>query len=211
MPDEFEIMPNEYLRHRIRAFYHTEYIGHHQHGNPDYINTLKNTFANITDDKLKAAIQELRDVLSEDFPKILNELGVDKVTVCVVPRAKATYTPEQLLFKSTVRTVVNQLDGFFDGTDYIVRNKDTKTTHLQNAIEQGRMPKYDNSGDMPYPGITNDTCELSHHIIDRDILLVDDLYTRTVNIDEDAIQALLNHGAKSVVFYAVGCAVYRGC
>jgi hypothetical protein len=210
MPDEFKIMSND-LRHEIRAFYHTEYIGHQQSGNPDYINTLKNTFADIAYAKLKAAIQELRDVLLEDLPKILSELGIDKVTVCVVPRAKATYTPEQLLFKSTVRTVVNQLDGFCDGTDYIVRNKDTKTTHLQRAIEQGRMPNYDNSGDMPHPGITSDTCDLSHHIIDKDILLVDDLYTRTVNIDEDVIQALLNNGAKSVAFYAVGRTAYRGC
>jgi len=34
--------------------------------------------------------------------------------------------------------------------------------------------------------------------------LVDDLYTKGVNIDEDAIQALLDKGAKNVVFYSVG-------
>jgi len=40
-------------------------------------------------------------------------------------------------------------------------------------------------------------------------LLIDDLYTRTVNIDEDAIQALLDKGAHSVAFYAVGRTVYN--
>lgn len=36
------------------------------------------------------------------------------------------------------------------------------------------------------------------------ILLIDDIYTKTVNIDEDAIQALLNKGARQVFFYAIG-------
>lgn len=39
---------------------------------------------------------------------------------------------------------------------------------------------------------------------DKDILLIDDIYTKTINIDEDAIQALIESGAKSVTFYAVG-------
>lgn len=33
--------------------------------------------------------------------------------------------------------------------------------------------------------------------------MIDDIYTETVNIDEDAIQALLDNGAQAVVFYAV--------
>lgn len=36
------------------------------------------------------------------------------------------------------------------------------------------------------------------------VLLVDDIYTPNVNIDEDAINALLNAGAHTVAFYAVG-------
>ena len=43
----------------------------------------------------------------------------------------------------------------------------------------------------------------------KDILLIDDLYTRSVNIDEDAIQALLDNGANSVTFYSVGKTVSR--
>ena len=57
---------------------------------------------------------------------------------------------------------------------------------------------------MPYPGITSETCEISSHTRGKNILLIDDLYTKTVNIDEDAIQALFDNGAKNVYFYAVG-------
>jgi phosphoribosylpyrophosphate synthetase len=57
---------------------------------------------------------------------------------------------------------------------------------------------------MPYPGITSDTCYISERVIGKNIILVDDLYTKTVNIDEDAIQALLDRGAESVTFYSLG-------
>jgi len=57
---------------------------------------------------------------------------------------------------------------------------------------------------MPYAGITQKTCTLNKNIKDKDILLIDDIYTADVNIDEDAIQALMDKGAKSVTFYAVG-------
>jgi predicted amidophosphoribosyltransferase len=57
---------------------------------------------------------------------------------------------------------------------------------------------------MPYPGITLDTCTISKNIQSCNILLIDDIYTGNVNIDEDMIQALLISGATSVFFYAVG-------
>ena len=57
---------------------------------------------------------------------------------------------------------------------------------------------------MPYPGITKDTCSISNEVKNKNILLIDDIYTNNINIDEDAIQALLDKGAKSVIFYSVG-------
>jgi predicted amidophosphoribosyltransferase len=62
---------------------------------------------------------------------------------------------------------------------------------------------------LPYPGITKDTCTISDQVKGKNILLIDDLYTKTVNIDEDAIQALLDKEAKSVTFYSVGKTVSR--
>lgn len=199
----FVIKENKFLMRDIQAFYHADYVGYGGQGNPDYI-TLKNTFNRCTESRLKGATQELSSVLHEDLPKILQILRLNSLTVCVVPRAKRNYQLNQLLFKSTVRLVINELSGFSDGTDFIIRHADTKTTHLQKAIEKGKIHDYDNNGDMPYPGITIATCNISIDVRSKDILLIDDLYTRTINIDEDAIQALLGNGANSVIFYAVG-------
>ncbi|MCB0541814.1 MAG: amidophosphoribosyltransferase, partial [Bacteroidetes bacterium] len=90
-----------------------------------------------------------------------------------------------------------QLPGFIDGSEYIKRVKDTKTTHRARSGHGG-------NGDMPYPSITLDTCSFSLNVKGKDILLIDDLYTNSVNIDEDAIQALFDKGANSVIFYSIG-------
>jgi phosphoribosylpyrophosphate synthetase len=50
---------------------------------------------------------------------------------------------------------------------------------------------------------------LSPEIAGKDILLVDDIYTPTCGIDEDAASALFEAGAQSVVFYAVGHTILR--
>lgn len=201
---DFTIQTNEYLRQNIRAFYHTDYVGYQNPGNPDYINTLKNTYNSISASMLNSAVQELSSVLLEDLPQVLRILQLNSLRVCVVPRAKTNYQPSQLLFKSTIRNVVNQLNSFSDGTDYIVRHTNTKTTHLPDKI-----PNYNNDGATPYLGITNDTCNISSNVMDKNVLLIDDIYTKTINIDEDAIQAMLDKGAHSVTFYAVGRTVHN--
>ena len=96
-----------------------------------------------------------------------------------------------------VKGCLTSLKDFVDGTDYIVRHTDTRTTHMDKS-------GYGGNGNLPYPGITKDTCTISDKIIGKDILLIDDLYTESINIDEDAIQALLDCGAKSVTFYSLG-------
>ena len=200
--NSFVIQSNQYLSRDVQAFYHTNYVGYQRLGNPNYINTLKNTYNSYTKSILDNAVQDLREVLLNDL-LLLNDLPqilqLIPLTVCVVPRAKTNYQPNQLLFKSTVRDVVNRINSFIDGIDYIVRHTNTKTTHLPI-----HTPNYNNDGAEPYPGITVETCNISSNVRDKDILLIDDVYTRTVNIDEDAIQALLDKGAHSVTFYAVG-------
>jgi hypothetical protein len=196
----FTIPSNGYLSQNVQAFYHTAYVGRGNPGNPNYLNTFKNTYNNVPLINLSAAAQTLEAVLREDLPQILAYLKLQSLTVCVVPRAKINLQQNQLLFRTTVQTVVlNQLKGFIDGTNYITRHTNTKTTHLQNPI-----PNYINNGAAPYPGITMATCNISNNVNGKDILLIDDIYTKTVNIDEDAIEALINNGAKVVAFYAVG-------
>lgn len=198
--NRFQIEKNEYLSRTTTAFFHTPYTRMGNPGNPDFLNDLKNTFNSFSEQKLQAAARQLRNVLDSDLPRVQRELGRQELTVCVVPRAKAesAYRPNQQLFLLTVRAAIKQIDGLVDGCEYIRRHTNTKTTHLRNPV-----PNYDNDGKPPYPGITRETCDISKRVVGCDILLVDDIYTPGVNIDEDAINALLDVGARLVSFYAV--------
>lgn len=197
----FQILANEYLARDTNAFYHLPYTGMGNPDNPQYLNDLKNTFNDFPQNTLLNAVQALRNVLDEDLPRIHRLLGIDLITICTVPRAKTeeSYRPTQQLFRSTVQTAANQNRGFFDGTTYIRRHTNTKTTHLRKPI-----PSYNNDGSEPYVGITVQTCNISPEVRGRDILLIDDIYTPGVNIDEDAINTLINRGAHTVTFYAIG-------
>lgn len=87
-----------------------------------------------------------------------------------------------------------------NGTLFISRHTHTRTTHLQ---------RYDTIGSMPYNGITADTCHISDEVSGRNIILVDDVYTKSVNVDEDVIQALFDKGAKSVCLYTIAKTVKK--
>lgn len=191
-----------FLGRDIQAYYHTDFFGYGRPNNPDYLNVLKNdNHQNWSVVQLRNAVNQLRVVLLEDLPQILHLRNLNSLTVCVIPRSKAQnyYRPDQLLLHATVLSVVNEIEGLENGVEYIHRIQNTRTTHLRRP-----MDGFVNDGLQPYAGITIDTCEFSEDIHGRDILLIDDIYTRTVNIDEDAIQALLNLGANSVTFYAIG-------
>lgn len=194
-----------FLHVPVAAFYHKDYHSannalRQQKGTVEnIITTLKNQFHDKPQSVLEGASNDLIAILKQDLPKILVRTGKGKLTVCVIPRSKAesTYSPNQLCFKRSVRKAVAMLNCFEDGGDFLVRHTDTRTTHMDRS-------GYGGSGDLPYPGITRDTCRISLEVRDKDILLIDDLYTETVNIDEDAIQTLLNHGANSVTLYCLG-------
>jgi len=195
----FTINANEYLSCDIRAFYHVDYVGFRRSGNPDFLNYLKNDYRNQDPQILRDSRAKLYDIIVKDLPAIQKEIKIYPLTVCVVPRAKEhnCYSENQLFFLSTISSAVNAMRGFYDGTRYIIRHTSTKTTHLgRNATNFSNYPS-------PYPGITKSTCYISEKVRGRDILLIDDIYTKTVNIDEDAIEALLSNGAKSVTFYAI--------
>lgn len=204
----FTIERNRYLTQNIQGFYHTDFGGVDLPNNPNYLYKLKNDpHHNWTDFRIQEAQQQLQRVLIVDFPDVQSQINKNPLTVCVVPRAKAdnNYNPNQLLFKATVRNTVNQLgNSFLDGTDYIVRHTNTKTTHLRRP-----MDGFVNDGSEPYSGISSDTCNFSRDINGKDILLIDDIYTKTVNIDEDIIQSLFNRGANTVSFYSIGRTIYN--
>lgn len=212
--NSFTIEKNNYLSRDIQGFYHTDYVGFRKQGNPDFINVLKNTYNSISTLMLNQAVSALKGVLVEDWDSLVWDISYP-LAISVVPRAKVNYSANQLLFKATVSSVIRQMnikwwggenseDSFIDGTNYILRHTDTRTTHLPLNTSN-----YNNDGDSPYPGITRATCTISNNVRDKNIILIDDIYTKTINIDEDAIQALLDNGAKSVIFYSVAKTVAR--
>lgn len=196
------------LQHDTDAFYHCAY---HGGGNwlidgtiENMICTLKNDRTPYPQTKLNSVANNLSRILLEDLHLILQERRFQTLRVCVIPRAKHEeyYADNQKLFRHIVQNTVNGFNGFEDGTHDIIRHTDTRTTHSNRSGNGGNGP-------MPYCGITRDTCNISNQVSGKNILLIDDLYTRSVGIDEDAIQALYDNGANNVIFYSVGKTVLR--
>jgi len=193
---------NQFLSRNVFGYFHADFHGASHPENPNFLYKFKNDpHHNWSQQQIRYAINDLNRVIGIDFPEIIKQVKVSTLTVCVVPRAKAEsfYRPDQLLFKATVGAYARSTPGFADGTNFIIRHTNTRTTHLRRPVEG-----FENDGEMPYPGIASDTCNFSGQIKWRDILLVDDIYTKTVNIDEDMVQALFDNEARSVVFYAIG-------
>lgn len=193
-----------FLKQSIDGYYHQDYTTFGTEGNPDFINYLKNQFNNTNVNTLKEGISDLITVLRQDLPLLCDKYSNTALTVCVIPRAKkeSDYSENQKLFKKAVSKIVDETDGLINGTSFITRHTNTRTTHMDRS-------GYGGDGDMPYVGITKATCTISSQVKGKDILLIDDIYTLGVNIDEDAIQALLDNGARNVYFYAVG-KTYKG-
>jgi hypothetical protein len=163
--------------------------------------TLKND-VNPFPSNLNNAGTVIYNVFRRDLMRIPR--GGNKMLVCMVPRAKkiTEYRPDQLNFRQMLNSALNNMSCFDNGVDCITRIVNTRTTHsrFSNQIDQGPSP---------HAGITLKTCQISERVKGRDILLVDDVYTPSINIDEDCIQALLDSGAKSVTFYAVAKTIKR--
>lgn len=195
----------QFLKNKITAFYHDDYhsgdgLLRNKRKTVEFVITqLKNQFGSTPLHVLQAAQEDLVAILQQDLSLILDQSGYRNLTICLIPRAKVegSYGANQRLFKTVISKFADDSQNFINGTNYIFRHTDTRTTHLDRS-------GYGGDGELPYPGITNDTCTISSEVRGKDILLIDDLYTKDVGIDEDAIQALLDHGANSVIFYSIG-------
>jgi phosphoribosylpyrophosphate synthetase len=203
---KFKIAPvAKYLDVAVQGYYHDSYhsgdneIRRRKGTVENIITMLKNSFGSEARVNLIAAKNTLKNILTRDLNDIAKLSGNQSLTVCVIPRAKklSAYNSDQLLFKTAVSESLKGSNQLQDGTDFIKRHTNTRTTHLNKSGNGG-------DGKLPYPGITLETCFISSNVYGKDIILVDDLYTKTVNIDEDAIQALLTRGARSVIFYSLG-------
>lgn len=194
-----------YLNGGVQGYFHDWYYSMDDERNAHikFINFLKNDFLTFTS-LVPSSERKLTQVLVEDLREIVAVHG--QLTVCGIPRSKreGTYPASKMGLKRGIRAAVVQVAGLEDGLDYIVRYKDTCTTHWARYNRGGEGP-------MPYPGITWDTCRISTEVAGKDVLLIDDIYTPNCGIDEDAIQTLLDAGANSVIFYAIGYTARKSC
>lgn len=201
---EYYIEENEFLKKKVKAYYCQDYIGFEKNGNPDFINFLKNDFGSEEKSKILSA---KRHLVENFYDLVLNVVCRENIDiVCIVPRSKAisSYEKSQLQFLGGILQIVQKINCDVevkawtkDDSIYIIRHTDTKTTHLSKSRHGG------GTGEMPYPGITKDTCNISPEIKGKKILLIDDIYTKTINIDEDCIQALYDYGAKDVILFTI--------
>lgn len=210
----FKVKKNIFLDKDIYAYCHTDYYNYHYPNNPDFIVELKNTFNNKSDSILLNSTKQLYIILSVDIPNFIAtlrstipSLNQNKYfTICTVPRSKKEdfYSSKQLLFRQTVSNFARSIEGLIDGTSFIIRHTNTKTTHIRKF-----NPFFNNDGELPRRGLAKDTCYFSNELIGQDIILIDDVYTESVGVDEDMIQALLDKGAENVFFYAIGKTVSK--
>lgn len=188
----------------VDGFFHDEYYGMSSPNNRiRFVNVLKNDYQNASPDEIRFAEEILADAIRHDLARITRHYG--PMTLVGVPRSKreASYPQSKMGLKRALRLAASENPQLSDGLDFIVRQRDTLCTH-QGYWGRGGY------GEGPRPGLIEDTCVLSPRIEGRDILLVDDIYTPGCGIDEDAICAVLNAGARSVVFFAIGYTVSRG-
>lgn len=202
-----EIPENPYLSAPAICYYHAPYSTWRS---PDfchkYILDLKNDKRNQNKLTLQNAMRTLVAILLEEIPQIVARTGA--TTLVTIPRSKAenTYSPDRLLFKETVSQVVRSLNKrghqppLEDGTSYLIRHTNTKTTHYLHR----KYPELAGDGPSPHPGITAETCHIDPKVAGKKILLIDDIYTPGVGIDDDAIQTLRDAGAHAVTLYALG-------
>ena len=194
---KFTITSNYYLQNDITGYFNCNYIGYQKHGNPDFINRLKNMSTQYSELDLVMDFIQVFENAYQDIKSIIFDTKLSDCAIAVIPRSKAEqhYKQSQLLFRKAISCVADKLN-CKNATDALKRVKDTKTTH------SWRMEH--NLGPMPYKGITKDTCHIDKSKIkDKNIVLVDDIYTKNVNIAEDCIQTLLDCGAKSVILYVI--------
>lgn len=91
----------------------------------------------------------------------------EQILVCRAPRSKTYFKESQLYFQKAISEAIeianHSLNNkFVDGIDCIERIKDVATTHLS---------RYQREGDMPYRGITKDSCDISYEVANQTILL----------------------------------------
>lgn len=201
------------LKQDTLAFYHDDY----RSGRYIQPLTIENMIVTIKNNgfynspEIGPVCPLVESIIRKDLIDLINRntFNALPVRVCVIPRSKVDnyyykgcYEGDPTLLRRIVSNAIKEIQEYEDGTFDICRHTNTRTTHSNKNGFGG-------DGELPYCGITKDTCFINEQIVGKEILLIDDLYTKTVGIDEDAIQALYDNGAKKVIFYSLGRTIYK--
>lgn len=206
-----------------RAYFNYEYLLLGAEGHPYFINAIKNDDA-LSEFSYKCprpiTIEEaylcVRECLKYSLPLIISEREFEQPPMlCYVPRSfkEEYYFENQLGFKRAIRDVANNemLHEVIDGTDCIKRIKNMLPSHRRTTgggrykVESGfGYPPLSPTVSYRTPNFMEQSCSVSSDVSGKDIILVDDIYTTGVGIDEQAIILLLEKGVKSVILYTIG-------
>ena len=201
----YDITPNDFLTTEICGYSHDFYIPMKLGGGKTskLILTIKNSFGDAAHNEIEAAKTEISKVIKFDLDKIIKRHQFEKPIAIVVPRSKPDnyWNNTQLQFRPAVAAGILQSNLIIDGTQYLTRCAATQTTHIAH------LNNTQNTGEPPYPGITKDTCRLNENIVNKNVILIDDIYTVGVGVDEDCVQFLLDNGAASVILYTLGITI----
>ena len=192
-----------FLGSDVDLYFHDHYYGFSSSENSlKYVNYLKNDRRDY-DAIIAKCEDKAAAVLAGDLSELVQMYG--QLTVCGIPRSKRedSYHPLKMGLKRAIRKAAGMCPGLSDGVDYIVRHTNTLCTHRSYW-------GYGGDGEGPRRGLMRDTCHISPDVAGKNIVLVDDIYTAGVGIDEDGVQALLDAGARSVIMYTFGCTASRG-
>ena len=132
MAERFTIYRNEYLSKNIIGYFNLYYTGYGEPDNPDFLNTLKNTYNSTSIYDLRKARNEVVEILIDDIPTIMTDNNLKNCTCICIPRSKAlnTYTDKQLFFRDAVSIASSEITGVIDGSEIIERHTNTFTTHF---------------------------------------------------------------------------------
>lgn len=173
---------------------------------------VKNSFQSVEERRVFCARDEIARIASADLDKLVqmdDHFKKNRPILVAVPRSKPDHywSALQLQFRPALSLAIKKSaivakgtkeKWIVDGIGWIQRVVETKTTHKRKITD------VENNGSEPYPGIAKDTCRLLGDVRGKSIILVDDIYTADIGIDEDCLQFLLDNGAASVVLYTLG-------
>jgi hypothetical protein len=130
--------------------------------------------------------------MTDDFKHI----SCDVITA--IPNSKVLTNQTNLFFEAVRQA------SFGKYKRIVTRIKDSTTTHPLGGGIWGIQK--DQTGQPVAPGYTKQTCTIDRQsILGKVVLLVDDMYTSYPMgcfVSRDCVQALLDNGAKQVIFYA---------